>query len=319
VAPDHGSREEIAVPARPTRRQFLLGTAGALGAAGAVGVGGLLIGQESPAPPPQRVPMPRRTAPTDAVSTLEWIGSDARHRAVRLVTVLPPGAERARLPVCVGLHGLRGTAQFWADAGTRGILGDAWARGVPRFALVGVDGGDNYWHPYRAGDDPMRMLLDELPAWLQQRGLGTAPLTGGSPGEPALVAGVSMGGAGALMYARERVRRGRPVRAAAAISPGLFTDWRIASRRPFAGQADWEANDPLRFHPELAGVPTGVWCGDRDPFVDATRRYLALARPEIGRISPGRHDGVYTAAVLPEVTTFLGRHLAATASAVAAR
>jgi S-formylglutathione hydrolase FrmB len=297
------------VPARPTRRQVLLGAAGALGVAGAVGVGGLLVGQEDPAPPPQRVPTPPRTAvPTDAVSTLEWVDSAARGRAVRLVTVLPPGADREGLPVCVGLHGLRGTASFWADPGTRGILGDAWARGVPPFALVGLDGGDNYWHPYRASDDPMRMLTDELPIWMQQRGLGSTPLPGDLPGDPALVTGISMGGAGALMYARARTRTGRPLRATAAVSPGLFTDWRVASRRPFAGEADWAANDPLRFYPELGGLPTGVWCGDRDPFVDATRRFLALARPEVGRISPGRHDGVYYASVLPDVTAFLGRH-----------
>jgi hypothetical protein len=297
------------VPARPTRRQVLLGAAGTLGVAGAVGVGGLLVGQEDPAPPPQRVPTPPRTAvPTDAVSTLEWVDSAARGRAVRLVTVLPPGADREGLPVCVGLHGLRGTASFWADPGTRGILGDAWARGVPPFALIGLDGGDNYWHPYRASDDPMRMLTDELPIWMQQRGLGSTPLPGDRPGDPALVTGVSMGGAGALMYARARTRAGRPLRATAAVSPGLFTDWRVASRRPFAGEADWVANDPLRFYPELGRLPTGVWCGDRDPFVDATRRFLALARPEVGRISPGRHDGVYYASVLPDVTAFLGRH-----------
>jgi len=292
-----------------SRRRFLIGSAGALGVAGAVGVGGLLVGQESPAPPPQRIPdPPRRPSPTDAVSTLEWVDSPARGRRVRLVTVLPPGADRTRLPVCLGLHGLRGNASWYAEPGNRGLLGDAWARGVPPFAMVAVDGGDNYWHPYARGDDPLRMVLDELPAWLRDRGLATTPARGDLPGEPALATGVSMGGAGALLYARERVRRRRPVRAVAAISPGLFTDWRVAARRPFRGQADWEANDPLRFLVELAGVPTGVWCGDRDPFVDATRRYIARARPEVGAISAGRHDGVYYARVLPDVIGFLGRH-----------
>jgi len=290
----------------PTRRQFLIGSAGV---AGAVGLGGLLVGQDDPAPPPQRIPdPPRRPTPTDAVATTEWIFSGARNRKVRLVTVLPPGGDRNGLPVCVGLHGLGGNAAWWGEAGNRSLLGDAWTRGVPTFGLVGIDGGDNYWHLYRAGDDPLRMLLEELPAWLRERGLATRPAPGDLAGEPALVTGVSMGGAGALLYARERVRLRRPVRAVSAVSPGLFTDWRVASRRPFAGPGDWEASDPLRFFPELAGVPTGVWCGDRDPFVDATRRYISLARPEVGSISPGRHDGVYYARVLPDVTTFLGRH-----------
>lgn len=292
-----------------SRRRFLIGSAGALGVAGAVGVGGLLVGQENPAPPPQRIPdPPRPPSPTDAVSTLEWVDSPARGRRVRLVTVRPPGADRTGLPVCLGLHGLRGNASWYAEPGNRRMLGDAWARGVPPFAMVAVDGGDNYWHPYARGDDPLRMVLDELPVWLRDRGLATMPARGDLPGEPALATGVSMGGAGALLYARERVRRRRPVRAVAAISPGLFTDWRVAARRPFRGQADWEAHDPLRFLGELAGMPTGVWCGDRDPFVDATRRYIALARPEVGAISAGRHDGVYYARVLPDVIGFLGRH-----------
>jgi len=293
----------------PTRRQFLLGTAGAAGVAGAVGLGGLLVNQDSPAPPPQRIPNPpRRPTPTDAVATVDWVFSPARRRRVRLVTVLPPGADREGLPICVGLHGLRGNALWWSEPGNRGLLGDAWARGVPTFGLVGVDGGDNYWHPYNNDDDPLRMLLEELPGWLRQQGLATRPAPGDLPGEPALVTGISMGGAGAFVYARERMRLLRPVRAVSAVSPGLFTDWRVASRRPFAGRRDWEAHDPLRFFPELAGVPTGVWCGDRDPFVDATRRYIALAQPEVGAVSPGRHDGVYYARVLPDLATFLGRH-----------
>lgn len=292
-----------------SRRRFLLGSAGALGVAGAVGVGGLLVGQESPAPPPQRIPdPPRRPLPTDAVATVDWVESPARGRRVRVVTVVPPGADLARLPVCVALHGLRGNATWFSEAGNRGLLGDAWARGVPPFVLVGVDGGDNYWHPYRSGDDPRAMLLDELPVWLRDRGLAVAPAPGDLPGDPAVVTGISMGGAGALIYARERVRRRRPVRAVAVVSPGLFTDWRVARRRPFAGRADWEDNDPLRFFPEIAGVPTGVWCGDRDPFVDAVRRFIALARPEVGAIGAGRHDGVYYARVLPDVISFLGRH-----------
>ena len=67
-----------------------------------------------------------------------------------------------------------------------------------------------------------------------------------------------------------------------------------------ASEPDWAANDPLRFFPELRGVPTGVWCGDRDAFAEPARRYIAAARPEIGVIGPGRHDGVFYARVLPD-------------------
>ena len=288
---------------RLSRRQVLLGAAGTLGAAGAVGIGGALLERsETPAPPPQRVPRPVTAdgRVRDAVAQTEWVSSAARGRSVRLVTVLPAGAKRSDLPVC---DGLRGNAQWWSDPGTRRLLGAAWARGVPPFAVVALDCGDNYWHPVRPTDDPLRMLTDELPGWLRERGLG------GAEGLPAEVAGVSMGGTGAMIYARARLRAGRPLRAMAALSPGLFTDWRIASRRPFAGEPDWIANDPLRFYPEIASIPAGVWCGDNDPFVNATRRYMDLARPEVASVTPGRHDGAYYATALPRVFDFLGDQL----------
>ncbi|WP_018335408.1 alpha/beta hydrolase [Actinomycetospora chiangmaiensis] len=294
---------------RVSRRRLLLGGGAVLGAGAlAAGATSLASAVETPAPIPQRVPAPPRPARVpDAVSTVEWVSSVARGRSVRLVITSPAGVDRRPLPVAVGLHGLYANALWWGDPGMRRALGLAWASGVPPFAVAALDGGDNYWHPFRPGDNPMRMLLEELPGWLVARGM--ARETGGAP---VLSSGVSMGGAGALMYARARAQRGTPVKAVAAMSPGLFTDWAVAAKRPFAGIADWQANDPLRFYPELAGTPTGMWCGDRDSFVDAVRRYIALARPQYSRISPGAHTGSYYGTILPEVFAFLGQHVAPT-------
>jgi len=293
--------------ARLTRRRLLIG-GGALVGAGAVAAGGVALAGsvETPAPVPQRVPAPARPQRgTQAAVTVEWVRSAARNRSVRLVITSPPGRDRATLPLCVGMHGLGGNALWWGDPGMRRVLGTAWATGVPPFAVAALDGGDNYWHPFRPGDDPMRMLIEELPAWMMQRGIARD-----TQGVPVLTSGVSMGGAGALMYARARADRGAPVRAVAAMSPGLFTDWRVAATRPFAGEADWAANDPLRFYPELASTPTGIWCGDKDAFADPVRRYIALAHPQFSRISPGRHDGIYYGTILPQVISYLGAHVA---------
>ncbi|MCD2198039.1 alpha/beta hydrolase [Actinomycetospora endophytica] len=293
--------------ARLTRRRLLIG-GGAMVGAGALAAGGVALAGtvETAAPVPQRVPAPPGPSRgTQAAVTVEWVRSVARNRSVRLVITSPPGRDRATLPLCVGLHGLGGNALWWGDPGMRKVLGAAWASGVPPFAVAALDGGDNYWHQFRPGDDPMRMLLDELPAWMMQRGVARD-----TQGVPVLASGVSMGGAGALMYARARVLRGSPVRAVAAMSPGLFTDWRVASKRPFAGIGDWEANDPLRFYPELATTPTGMWCGDRDSFVAPVRRYIDLAHPQFSRITPGKHDGTYIGSVLPQVAAFLGQHVA---------
>ena len=295
--------------ARPSRRTLLVGAAGTLGAAGVAGTVGALLQRrdvdEEIAPPAQKVPTPARNpaAVRDAVSRTEWLHSPARGKQVRFVTVYPAGTNPERLPVCLGLHGLRGNAQWWGDPGVRHILAEAWGAGVSPYVVVAVDGGDNYWHPYNPADDPMRMLLEDVPAWLRERRLG------GREGLPTLVAGVSMGGTGALLYARERIRRGRPLLGAAALSPGLFLDWRIASRRPFRDPADWAATDPLRFFPELRPTPVGVWYGDRDLFVAATRRFVDLARPEVAVMGKGRHDGAFYASVLPDLFGFLGRHV----------
>ncbi|MDL5159994.1 alpha/beta hydrolase [Actinomycetospora termitidis] len=290
-----------------SRRRLLVGGGAVLGAGAlAAGATSLAGSFETPAPIPQRVPAaPRPPRAPDAVATVEWVRSAARNRSVRLVITAPAGVDRTTLPVAVGLHGLGGNALWWGDPGMRRALGTAWASGVPRFAVAALDGGDNYWHPFRPGDDPMRMLLDELPVWLGERGMARE-----TAGVPVLASGVSMGGAGALMYARARVQRQTPVKAVAAMSPGLFLDWAVAARRPFAGAADWIANDPLRFYPELAGTPTGMWCGDRDAFAPAVRRYIDVARPQYSRIGPGAHTGSYYATILPQVIAFLGQHVA---------
>lgn len=292
-----------------TRRQVLLGGAGGLGALfAATMVDGYVTSRSAVSTTAQAigsVPVPTSADPLarDAVGRTEWVYSTARRRPVRLVTVAPAGSSPAGLPVCLALHGLHATASWWGEAGNRRLLGAAFSRGVRPFALVAVDGGDSYWHPARPDDDPLRMLLTEVPRWLRDRRLG------GPDGTPDAVAGVSMGGAGALLYARERARAGDPARAVAAISPGLFTDWRIAATRPFPTEPDWVAADPLHFYRELAGTPTAVWCGDRDAFAEAARRYIALAHPEIGSIEPGRHDGVFVARVMPRMANFLGQHL----------
>jgi S-formylglutathione hydrolase FrmB len=306
-APPPGTFPSTPPRSRLSRRRLLLGGGAVVGAGALAAAGVALAGTvETAAPIPQRVPAPAGPARTvQAAVTVEWVRSVARNRSVRLVITSPPGRDRATLPLCVGLHGLGGNALWWGDPGMRRVLGSAWATGTTPFAVAALDGGDNYWHPYRPGDDPMRMLLEELPTWMQQRGVAVD-----TKGVPVLAAGVSMGGAGALLYARRRAELGNPVRAVAAMSPGMFTDWRVASKRPFAGEADWAANDPLRFYPELASTPTGMWCGDRDAFAAPVRRYIDLAHPQFSRISPGKHDGAYIGSILPQVATFLGQHVA---------
>lgn len=238
------------------------------------------------------------------VVKVERLHSEARSRWVDLVTVLPDNLPRPNLPVCLMLHGRYGTAR--KVGGLPSFLASAAAQGAVRpFAFVAVDGGDNYWHRQPSGDDPMAMLLEEVPAWLAERGLG-------GPGQlPFACAGTSMGGFGALLYARRRRERGQPLRAVAAVSPALLTSWtEMSKRNAFTDAADWASMDPLRNVDKLGDVPVGVWCGTEDRLcIEGTRQFIRYAKPVVGSLSPGGHDDGYYRKAVPEVIRFLGRYL----------
>ena len=116
-----------------------------------------------------------------------------------MITILPSTTSTGRLPVCLLLHGLHGNAKRSAPTGlARRLVAGVTAGSLPPFAFVALDGGDSYWHENQRGDNPMGMLLDEVPEWMDQRRLGDAD------GVPFACAGISMGGFGALLYGRRR-------------------------------------------------------------------------------------------------------------------
>lgn len=236
-----------------------------------------------------------------AVIRVERVRSRHRGRDVDLLTMVPPGVPTEGLPMSLLLHGRFGTARLAAPGGLPEVLVAAVNRGsVPAFGFVAVDGGDHYWHENVAGDDPMGMLLEEVPAWLAERGFGA----------PFACTGVSMGGFGALLYARRKRERREPVGAVAAISPALITTWpEMAKRNAFRDQAQWASLDPLRHPDALGDTPVGVWIGDRDPFVEGTRRFIASTRPAVASITPGGHDDAFYRRIVPDVVRFLGRRI----------
>ncbi|PRX47291.1 S-formylglutathione hydrolase FrmB [Prauserella shujinwangii] len=280
---------------RVGRRAVLLGGAGAVAAAGVLaGTDGArtLLGL-----------VPSSPEGTREETRTERVYSAARGRHVDLVTLLPPGAPD-RLPMCLLLHGRGGDAHSAAPSGLLAGLGGEVARGaVPPFGFVAVDGGDTYWQEHVPGDDPMAMVLDEVPGWLRDRGLG------GRTGLPFACAGTSMGGFGALLYARLRVRRRLPPSAVGLISPALLRSWdEMRKRRAFRDRAEWRSLDPLRHVEATRDVPTGVWCGTDDPFVAGVREFVARARPEVAHLGPGGHSGAFFRTAVPGLVAFLGRH-----------
>jgi S-formylglutathione hydrolase FrmB len=234
--------------------------------------------------------------------TRERVRSLSRHTEVELVVIRPEDAE-PNLPVCVALHGRGEGAGMFVDLGVPKMLSSAVNyQGTPPYAIVAVDGGDQYWVPSEddagdeSADDPQAMLTEELPGWLEERGLATNPFA---------VLGISMGGYGAFNYA---TNFNDP--AIAAISPALFLSWPEAKdRNVFATEEQWTDTDPLRKVDALAGVPMGVWCGESDPFLDATQQLVDRAKPAIADIGPGDHDEIYWRKVLPYAIKFVGKRL----------
>jgi len=228
--------------------------------------------------------------------TRERIRSLARDTEVELVVIRPEDAE-PNLPVCLALHGRGEGAGSFVDLGVPRMLSSVVNyQGTRPFAVVAVDGGDSYWVARDEDDDPQRMLTEELPTWLKQRGLATNPFA---------VLGISMGGYGAFNYA---ANLNDP--ALAAISPAIFLSWPEAkSRDVFTGEKEWANTDPLRNLDALSGVPIGVWCGESDPFIDAARELVDRAKPAVADIEPGDHDAQFWRKVLPDALKFVGKRL----------
>jgi putative esterase len=230
--------------------------------------------------------------------TVEKVHSAARGRDVDLVIMRPAGAAAGPLPVCLMLHGRGGTARGFIDFGMPRVLSAAVRDGVAPFAIAAVDCGEHYFVP-RGGDDPLRMLLDEVPGWLNDRGLDGSAMS---------ALGISMGSSGALALARRR----HDLRAVAVASPALFRRWPEARKRnAFADERQWQDYEPLRHTADLAGIPLGVWCGTEDPFIDSARELISLSHPEIHALTRGEHGAGYWLRILPDMMRFTGKHLSA--------
>ena len=125
------------------------------------------------------------------------------------------------------------------------------------------------------------MLTEELPGWLEERGLATNPFA---------VLGISMGGYGALNYAANLERPG-----GRRDQPGAVPRWPEA--RPATVFADRDAVGRTPTRCATLGAP--VTAADRrvvrrgDPFIDApgARRH-ARSRPSAD-IEPGDHDAAF--------------------------
>jgi S-formylglutathione hydrolase FrmB len=269
----------------------MIGGIAALGACSAPPSGA--SGGNPPEPTPESLAGKTTTA-QEQVST-DRVHSPARRSTVELV-MIRPARYTGRLPVCLALHGRSSTARMFLDLGVPEMLNAVIATGVQPFAVVAVDGGNSYWVARDSNDDPQRMLAEDLPTWLTNRGFAASPFA---------AFGISMGGYGALNYARNS-----RLSAVAAVSAALFASWPDArSRNAFVDQAAWEATEPLLHVDEIKTDALGVWCGTDDPFIDRARELVDKAKPRVSALGNGGHNETYWRRILPEVLHFVGETL----------
>lgn len=266
----------------PSRRAVLVAGVAGIGALAAAGAG-VLTGV-LPRRPDEGGETPTSEIPkvSEGRVRLETVRSEARNRDVGLFTAVPEGhGDGAGLPVCLILHGGSATTADYSRFGFGRFLTAAVTSGVPPFVLAGADGGRNYWRP-KPGDDAQRMLVEEMPRWLVDRGFDGCRLA---------AYGWSMGGYGALLLAETHPGL---LRAVAALSPAVS-----------------RTGDVVGFAAKLDGRKIALWCGLDDELLPANRE---LARripggPAVASYAPGGHTRKYWNRVTPDAFRFVGSAL----------
>ncbi|MBO2455315.1 alpha/beta hydrolase [Actinomadura barringtoniae] len=292
------------------RRRFLMWGAGGAGALGAAVLGGAGLVEAEVLPGKIRLDRALGRcgdvpAVPDARSTVRegTFRSAARGREVRMVIATPTPQPRG-LPVVIALHGNGGTARDLLNLKVDRYLAKAVADGVPPFALVGVDGGETYWHRRANGDDPQKMITDEVLPRLAREGMRTGPA------DRIGLLGWSMGGYGALLTAA-MLGPGR-VAAVAASSPAIFGSYaraHAANARAYDDAADFDRNDLMRMLEPLSRVPAWIDCGRSDPFAPMVTKARGRLHPTPeGGMFEGCHDGAHWTRHTPGHLAFLGRH-----------
>lgn len=248
------------------------------------------------------------------------VKSHALGRRADVALYVPAGAQSvADLPVVVLLHGVYGSHWAWALKGrahlTAGRLIDA---GVlpPVALLMPSDGlwGDGSGYVAHADHDAERWIVDEVPA------LACELVDGCSARSPLLVAGLSMGGFGALRLAGKYPRRIAAAAALSAVTEAAQLDALIEESRD-----DWsDAPADRGVLAALTGAigklpPLRIDCGLDDPFLEANRAlHQALQRAGIAHHyaeGPGGHDWNYWSVTLENTLRFFGQILNATENA----
>ena len=205
------------------------------------------------------------------------------------------------LPVVVFLHGTGSDNRFlFDDLGIQAILQRYLADGGTPFAISSVDGGDSWWHARADGTDTQSMLVAEFVPVLAGLGFDTGKLG---------LLGLSMGGFGVLLLASQGKLPG--LKAVAAMSPAVWSDYDDGMEDAFDSMEDFQANDVFALRPQLEALPKRIDCGTDDALLPSVQDYVSGLPGHVeGGFQPGGHESEYWRLILPSILSFLGRQLA---------
>lgn len=260
--------------------------------------------------------------------------SMALGRPLQFSLYLPPGYtdenEATRYPVIYLLHGYGGTDVSWLDSGALKQTADRLiAEGALPPSIIVMPFAQTGWYVDSAGADGtgrwQTAILNDLVTYIE------AKYPAITEGSGRAIAGLSMGGYGALRFA---LMEPDEFAAAASLSGALFADVKSASDFPdfqlklFGRSFGGKAFDPVVFNAaspwrsladddagpdELPALYMNV--GDKDipilaagnaKFVDALK---AAKIPVTFSVSPGGHDWKLWSAQTPAMLSFIGARL----------
>lgn len=245
---------------------------------------------------------PVTTAPGVEVRTGSFVSAFRPETSTGWSLAAPEAAGAGQqLPVAVFLHGTGSDNRFlFDDLGIQAILQRYLADGGTPFAIASVDGGDSWWHPRADGTDTQSMLVTEFIPLLAGLGFDTGKLG---------LLGLSMGGFGVLLLASQERLPG--LKAVAAMSPAVWSNYDDGLEDAFDSDEDFQANDVFALRPRLAGLPKRIDCGTDDPLLPTVQDYISGLPGHVeGGFQAGGHEAAYWRLILPSILSFLGRQLA---------
>lgn len=239
------------------------------------------------------------------------VKSPALRRRADVTLFVPPAARTERdIPIMILLHGVYGSHWAWALKGSAHLTAARLiAEGTlpPVALLMPSDGlsGDGTGYVTQAELDAERWIIDEVPA------LARLLIGGCTERSPLLVAGLSMGGFGALRLAGKY-----PQRIAAAAALSAVTEAEQLDGLMEEDRAGWSSSPADRsVLAALTGAsgplpPLRIDCGHDDPLLDANRAlHRALEQAGVSHLyaeRPGGHDWPYWTRTLEDTLAFFG-------------